>query len=221
MTASRPRVIVVDDFYPDPDAVRTWATRDQYRGARKYNYPGWQSRKALSSASLVRQFSEIIGAELEVQADNYTFGGFRVITAESGVTTMVHADVGPDWAGMIYLTEGLSEGCGTGFFRHKATGLEGPPSDRQARDLGYADAGSFQREVIRSSARVLADWELAQWVAPIYNRLILFRGCTLYHAPLGGHGDRVGGARLTHNFFFNERVNVGFLTIEERRVAGN
>jgi len=58
--------------------------------------------------------------------------------------------------------------------------------------------------VARRDMADLDKWELVRQVGPVYNRLVLFRGCEMYHAPLGGIGDSPRTARLTHNFFFNE-----------------
>jgi hypothetical protein len=70
--------------------------------------------------------------------------------------------------------------------------------------MGYEDADEFELQVIRRDMADLSAWELVSFVSPIYNRLVLFRGSELYHAPLRGFGDEPANSRLTHNFFFNE-----------------
>jgi hypothetical protein len=200
----RSRLIVVDDFYADPDSVRQAALRNDFRSASRYNYPGWQSSKALRTDALKTAFERIIGARIAVDADRLTWGGFRVITEETGRATKVHADTAVDWAGMVYLSPDAPPSAGTGFFRHIETGFPRPPADRVARGMGHADADAFEEAVARRDMADLDKWELTDWVAPVYNRLVLFRGCEFYHAPLGGFGDHPANARLTHNFFFNE-----------------
>ncbi|MFF2779589.1 DUF6445 family protein [Streptomyces sp. NPDC058052] len=200
----RSRLIVVDDFYADPDVVRAAALRSDFRSASRYNYPGWQSSKALSTDALQRAIEDIVGSPVHVDGDRLTWGGFRVITEETGRGSKVHADTAVDWAGMVYLTPGAPPSAGTGFFRHRETGFTRPPSDRVARSLGHADADAFEEGVARRDMADLDKWELVDRIAPVYNRLVLFRGCEFYHAPLGGLGDRPSNARITHNFFFNE-----------------
>jgi len=201
------RVVVVDNFYSDPDAVRRFALENMnFNSAGRYNYPGWQSEKALHSDQLKERFEEVLGVRIDVDPSRFTWGGFRVITKETGSRTKVHADSVVDWAGMVYLTPDAPMSVGTGFFRHKATGLESPPSDREARELGYSDAEEFDEKVVRRDMADLNKWELTGYVGPVYNRLVIFRGCELFHAPLGGVGDSAGNARLTHNFFFDEAV---------------
>lgn len=218
----RSKVHVVDDFYADPDSVRAAALDSQFRSASRYNYPGWQSDRALTTDALRTAFETIIGAQVLVEPERLTWGGFRLITAETGQVTKVHADTAVDWAGMVYLTPDAPPSAGTAFFRHKETGLVQPPDDRTARGMGYADADAFEEQVARRDMADLALWDVVDWVAPVYNRLILFRGCEFYHAPLGGVGDSPQNARLTHNFFFNEVVQVPTAArVVERRVSND
>ncbi|MFD5315849.1 DUF6445 family protein [Streptomyces sp. NPDC127098] len=199
----RSKVIVVDDFYPDPDVIRARALRSTFGDLNPVDYPGYASKLALDASMLRRRFSELVGGEVYVDKARLTWGGFRYITAESGVNTKAHADIRAiDWAGMVYLTPDAPMSAGTGFYRHKETGFEAPPTDRQARALGFCDAVEFDARVTSPDKADLSKWELTGWVGPVYNRLVLFRGCELYHAPLGGCGDGPETARLTHNFFF-------------------
>ncbi|WP_410676924.1 DUF6445 family protein [Amycolatopsis sp. cmx-4-68] len=199
----RDRTIVVDNFYANPDAVRERALRSQYADISPTDYPGFGSRMTIDSQSLRRRFAELVGAELNVDTARFTWGGFRFITEESARASKVHADTAVDWAGMVYLTPDAPMSAGTGFFRHKPSGFDTPPTDRQARSLGYCDAAQFDDAVIRQDKADFSKWELIDQVEPMYNRLILFCGGEKYHAPLGGCGDSPETARLTHIFFFN------------------
>lgn len=200
----RSRIVVVDDFYETPDAVRSFALRCGFRSAGRYNYPGWQSDKAVASDALRCSFEELIGNRIRPDPRRLTWGGFRIVTGGSGSVTKVHGDSAVDWAGLVFLSPEWEAGKGTGFFRHKLTGLFGPPSDSQARELGYESADEFELQVARRDMAVPEAWDLVGQTAPIYNRLVLLRGCELYHAPLGGFGDSVDTGRLTHVFFFDE-----------------
>lgn len=206
------KIIVVDDFYANPDAVRESALRGHFQSASHYNYPGWQSDRALHTEALKEALGRIIGQSLVVDTDRFTWGGFRLISERTGRLTKVHADTGVDWAGMVYLTPRAPMSAGTGFFRHRESDLAGPPADAEARQWGFADAAQFERDVARRDMAKLDRWKLESWVGPLYNRLVLFRGCELYHAPLGGCGDAPDNARLTHNFFFNEELVPSFVS---------
>jgi hypothetical protein len=197
------RLIVVDGFYANPDAVRARALRSHYADITPTDYPGYGSRLTIDSASLRDRFSDLLGAELNVDRARFTWGGFRFITEKSGRQAKVHADTAADWAGMVYLTPDAPMSSGTAFFRHRETGFDTPPTDRQARALGFSDASDFDDKVIRRDKADLSKWERVVHVGPVYNRLILFRGGEFYHAPMGGCGSGPETARLTHNFFFN------------------
>lgn len=203
--ASTRDLIVVDDFYAQPERLRDMAVKSRYAEISATDYPGYASQLRLETKAIERSFSGLIGVPLLVDRERFTWGGFRFITAESGTRPVVHADVAADWAGMVYLTPDCDASAGTGLYRHKATGFSGPPTDRQARALGYCDAAEFDDRVIRPDKADLSKWELARAIEPVFNRLVLFRGGTKYHAPLGGCGDGPETARLTHIFFFNER----------------
>lgn len=208
----RSKVIIVDDFYPNPDVIRERALQSEYADIASTRYPGYQTRLSIQNDAIKRTFEALIGSRVQVDRSRFTWGGFRFITGDSGRRTTVHADVNIDWAAMVYLTPGADMAAGTGFFRHRATGLEGPPTDRQARARGFADAHAFQQDVIGLDERDLSKWDLSATIAPVYNRLILFRGREFYHAPLAGLGDGPTSSRLTHSFFFNEVPLLGRTT---------
>ncbi|MET7746275.1 DUF6445 family protein [Streptomyces sp. NPDC005385] len=203
------RTIVVDNFYVNPGAVRERALRSQYADISPTDYPGFASRTTIDAQSLRQRFAGLVGAELNVDTARFTWGGFRFITEVSARKSKVHADTAVDWAGMVYLTPDAPMNAGTGFFRHRPSGFATPPTDRQARALGYCDAAQFDDEVIRQDKADLTQWELIGQVEPVYNRLVLFRGGEQYHAPMGGCGDSPGTARLTHIFFFNVVPDLG------------
>lgn len=196
-------MIVVENFYADPYAVRSRALKNTFANIAATDYPGFASKTSISSAGLVASIEALVGARLNIDTSRFTWGGFRFITQESGQRTVVHADTAVEWAGMVYLTPEPCPDSGTGFYRHWETGLTGPPTDRWARGAGFADSSEFDDRVIRPVKANLAQWSLERSVDATFNRLILFRGEHLYHAPLGGFGDSEESARLTHIFFFN------------------
>lgn len=205
------KVIIVDDFYAKPEKVRERALTSDYANIATTDYPGYASRLRLETETLKNLFGDMVGSELFVDKGRFTWGGFRFITEESGKHPRVHADVAADWAGMVYLTPGATMSAGTAFYRHKETGFDSPPTDRQARALGFSDASEFDDKVIRPDKADLSKWEETTRIEPLYNRLILFRGAELYHAPIGGCGNSPETARLTHIFFFNELPHTSFL----------
>ncbi|WP_189158746.1 DUF6445 family protein [Lentzea pudingi] len=200
----RTRMIVVDDFYDNADAVRESALDSSFISMGKYNYPGWQADKALSSEALWDRLELLIGAPLEREVSG-AFGAFRLISEETGSKTKVHADSASDWAALVYLTPDAPPSCGTGFYRHRPSGFFGPPTDEQAHAFGSADAEEFDSEVCRPDMADKAKWDLVGQVGPVYNRFVAFRGRELFHAPMGGCGVEPNECRLTQIFFFDEK----------------
>jgi hypothetical protein len=205
------KVIIVDNFYTKPERVRALALTSDYANIAPTDYPGYASKLRLETDTLKNLFGSLVDSELNVDKARFTWGGFRFITEESGKYTKVHADVATDWAGMVYLTPNAPMSAGTAFFRHKETGFEAPPTNREARALGFSDAAEFDDKVIRRDKADLSKWEQTTLIKPVYNRLILFRGCEFYHAPIGGCGNSPETARLTHSFFFNEMPHTSIL----------
>lgn len=201
---SEDQYIIIDNFYSDPDVIRQFALEEKYASVAKLNYPGYQSHKVFHSESIQKAFEKAIGKEIIVDTDRFTFGGFRLITEETGKMPKVHAD-SIDWAGLIFLSKDAPLDAGVGIYRHKETGLIGPPTDAEARSLGYEDAAEFERELVYRDQADLSKWEIIFQVEPLYNRLVLFKGRELYHAPIKGFGTTPEDCRITHNFFFMEK----------------
>lgn len=202
------KVIVIDNFYDNPDLVRRAALTSDFNSYAKYNYPGYQSYKAFNPSAISSIFEEVIGKPIDYDKESLTFGNFRLITEQTGNLSKIHADVMIDWAGLVFLTPDAPLDKGVGFFKHKASGLECPPTDLEARKMGYEDSDDFEERVIKPDMDNLEKWELISYVSPLYNRLVLFKGAEIYHAPMGGFGDEPENSRLTHNFFFKEKVLV-------------
>lgn len=208
MTVNK-KIIIVDNFYSDPDAVRALAINSVYVSGAKYNYPGYQSSKRFVTNEIKEKFEELIGKQIDTESlERFTFGAFRIITKETGSMPKVHADTVIDWAGLIFLTPNAPMECGVGFYKHKETGLEGPPTDEYARELGFEDANEFEEKIVRRDMADLSKWDLHSFVGPVYNRLVLFRGGDLYHAPMSGLGESTDDSRITQNFFFNEKISI-------------
>lgn len=196
-------IFLVENFYDQPDRVREYALKSRYANIEQTDYPGYASQVTLTTDALRARFEEILNAQIVVDDARFTWGGFRFITENTGQRGIIHADAATDWAAMVYLTPDAPMSSGTGFFRHKASGFNGPPSEREARALGFADSSEFDDAVIRPDKADWSKWELERSVEPIYNRLIIFKGGSLFHAPLGGGGMDRTNARLAHIFFFN------------------
>ena len=175
------QLMIVDNFYGNPDSVRQYALNQQFnvRG----NYPGLRTKPYLPD-----DLKEAIGYWMQQQgkvtewfeSSGYT-GAFQIATAND--RTWIHADHHNMWAGVCYLTPDAPFTAGTAFYRHKGSG------DFYRTDKDY-EGYDYTK------------WDLFDRIGNKYNRLILYRG-DLFHASLDYFGNDLQNGRLFQTFFFN------------------
>jgi len=197
-------LIVIDDFYADPDKVRNIALNAEYRNVQKLNYPGYQTVNAFVSEALKKKLGKLIGKPIEIHMEDVTFGKFRIMLKESTSRLKVHLDRASDWTGVLYLTP--QENCqgGTAFYRHRETGLDGPVGDEESKRFGHENWENLEEAIIERDTLRDAAWEETMFVGMKYNRLVLFRGGELFHSHTRSFGQCKESGRMTQNFFFDE-----------------
>jgi len=174
-------LIIVDNFYANPDAVRSFALQQDFD--IKGNFPGVRTRSFFTqdvkeAIEYNMQFAGKITNSYE--ASGFT-GAFQLTTAAD--RTWIHSDPYNMWAGVCYLTPDAPYTGGTGLFRHKATGEHSKiTTDHEGYD--YTKYDLFDR------------------IGNKYNRLIIYRG-DLFHASLDYFGDHMQNGRLFQTFFFD------------------
>jgi hypothetical protein len=188
------QIIVVDDFYEDPQQVRELALtngtfcRQPWR-PRLCEWVEYFPEDPVDEELMLR-FAEIVDANLEYE-EKYQ-GFFRLLTEDawsrlSVGPVIVHIDE-YDWIGIIGL---FPRGAGhIPFYRHKENGLSEIAGNHEWVGALISDAGDLSR------------WELIQEVALDFNRLVLFSP-RMFHAPSAGFGSTLRDAKLTQQFQFN------------------
>lgn len=177
-----PSLMVVDDFCPVIGQVRAsalasgfgkWAPNKGMIGSSIYdgmNFQGWHS-------PMVHSLSLAIGRPV---FPNSMF--FRV-TNEETEKAYTHSDrEAGDFTCVVYLSE-HKERSGTGFYRHRATGLAEMPCFAELRKKKWA---KLRKDIVHGGEN---EWEEIAFVAGLYNRAVIFRA-PLFHArrPKGGIG---------------------------------
>ena len=177
-------LIIVDNFYTDPDSVRRYALAQPFivRG----NFPGARTTPYLpddvkSAIEWNMQFAGKVTDWMNHSPEHSYTGAFQIAVASD--RTWIHSDYHNMWAGVCYLTPDAPYTSGTGLFRHRATG----EYSRITKDYEGYD---------------YTKWELFDRIGNRYNRLILYRG-DLFHASLNYFGDNQDTGRLFQTFFFN------------------
>ena len=194
-------VIIIDNFYQDPDEVREFALSQEF-GVRG-NYPGNRTESFLND-----ELKHYINSIIEPHDGKITYwgandgqdmytGAFQITT--SADRTWIHSDSTTGWAGVCYLSPNAPHTGGTGLFRHKETGVY-----REPRDVN-GERASFNEEplsLMENDYQDYTKWELVDTVGNVYNRLVLYRG-DIFHASLDYFGHDNESGRLFQTFFFS------------------
>ena len=199
------RFQVIDNFYQDPLAVRELARTVEYHpeGDLRKKFPGEESTADYFSDALIEKFSRALGKEVLVDRTRNAFGRFRYARKADVRPTQVHYD-DTDYTAVVYLS--LDRDCrgGTQFFRHRETGLDGPPSAQwlSERRLTHQE---FDAQIVLRDTLNSQKWELVEQCDMRFNRCVLLKGRDYFHGADHIFGDSFEDARLTQNFFFNVR----------------
>ena len=183
----RTNLIVVDDFYSDPDHTRKFALSQNFDV--KGNFPGLRTKEFLtdSANNVIKELVKPFSGKFVGFSSQYS-GSFQIATAKD--RTWIHADNGNKWAGVCYLTPNAPHTGGTGLFRHRETGACASfevPKNTNVQGMDYTK------------------WDLIDVVGNKYNRLVLYRG-DLFHASLDYFGDNNENGRLFQLFFFDTEL---------------
>jgi hypothetical protein len=179
----RTNLIIVDDFYFNPNEVREFALKQEFKV--RGNFPGLRTQSFINEAT-----KNYLQAILKPHSGNITkwddldglTGSFEIATSFD--RSWMHTDHHNTWAGIIYLTPNAPVSGGTGLFKHKAT-----ESRKEEGKLNY-----------ESETQDLTKWELVDKIGNIFNRLVLYRS-DLYHTSLDYFGKDKSDGRLFQLFF--------------------
>jgi tetratricopeptide (TPR) repeat protein len=206
-------LLVVDDFLPDPLAVREHALRLCEQMAIRPGgavYPGAQTPPQ-PIADTMQRVADWLGQA--VKWDSADHGALRCSLASDEARADVHVDsptLPHIYGGVLYLT--LPGDCagGTSFYRHRATGWAGRPDAATLKAAGHASFLDFQkRHLPPNRQRPFAEWQderdrLWEWMFEVpmrFNRLIIFRS-DFFHSITNLFGTDLASGRLVQLFHF-------------------
>lgn len=200
----RKRIMVVDDFYPDPGAVRRVATR------RKFFQPegitGWRTRPYYPRG-VRRRIERRFGVEIaewhsDPEAVAFANGVFFSAFSKGrrAEAVGVHADDPRSWITLlVYLTPDAPSDAGTSFWRHRETGLTTWPTQKDALRLGVELDELEER--LEADATKKTKWEEIDRVGNVYNRAVFYPGGML-HSATRHFGSDLRSGRLYQLFHF-------------------
>jgi hypothetical protein len=206
------KVIIVDDFYPDPHAVRKTALEAEYEDdPNLHNYPGKNTTTPYWNEQLNTLLNDIVGEKVCPEPTS-SCGHFRYVTATDTSSQLIHFDPKPAqiWAGVSYLSlpehyvvNDTKLDSGTKIYSHKRTGMDRAPADHiEGAILGVRTVDDmvhfFKTEGLNKSL-----WNVELNVDIKFNRLVLFRPW-LWHAMADHFGTNRYNSRLTQLFFLRK-----------------
>lgn len=201
-------VMVIDDFYANPHAVRTLALGGAYNSSLAY-YPGLHSTidpalKAPLHEALVRLLAAL--GSLHCQATDIS-SDFSIVTtpAREMLAAQKHPHVdGVPLAGVLYLNPDFE--VGTSFFKHRPTGLAFVRNPDEAQAL--ADWMRAHGDTAQPDTYAVGDdavWQHLHSVAGRFNRLVMYPGTAFHSIAMRDVAENysLDSARLTQRFFIN------------------
>lgn len=187
-------LIVVDDFYENPDLIRNYAinnlnfhTTNSSRGKR--------SKERFFVEGTKEKLESILGRKIvNWESEEYSNGIFQYCTSYDPV--VIHAD-SQQFAGVVYLTPDAPLETGTATYRSKVTG-------KKRFETGF-DEGS--EETFRGISKDFnyydrTQFEIIDKVANVYNRLVLWDAKAI-HSASDYFGDTIDNSRFFQLFFFD------------------
>lgn len=179
----RTNVIIVDDFYSNPDEVRQFALQQEFK--EKGNFPGRRTNSFITDEAkltLQKILKPHAGDIVKWDAVSGLTGCFEFTTSFD--RSWIHTDHYNTWAGIVYLTPNAPLSSGTGLFKHKLT------NNRK-------EEGKFNYD---GETQDITKWELVDRIGNVYNRLALYRS-DLFHSSLDYFGNDINNGRLFQLFF--------------------
>ena len=179
------KLFVVDNFYSNPDAVRSFALSQEFKEDIRW-YKGSRTTQPFRTNEHKLAFEKILGVEIPNWEEHGFNGCFQITTAKD--PQVYHYDL-QKWAGMIYLTPNAPIESGTRLMQSKINGTRhsSEPNVDMAFNGNFYDSTKF---------------DVADSAGNIYNRLVLMDARCIHSAgPYFGATPEDG--RLIHLFFFD------------------
>ena len=189
--ANKGTIIVVDDFYPDPHAIRAYGLAQTFEV--KGNYPGIRTGYQLEPspeygafANIKLLFEEILGKSITFWPEGYNSSFQYAMETDK---SWLHRDK-TIWSAIIFLTPNPPPNSGTKFYKHIATDIESAFNNEKLE-------AKLNEDTYKPEA-----WELMDTIGNKFNRCVFFKGIRT-HTSDQYFGSTKETARLFQMFFFN------------------
>lgn len=213
------QALIIDDFLEDPDALRDIAARSNfslYPGyAERKGYPGIRAEAPIDYSYTITELLEpLIKAHFGVPEQR----ALRKSICAFSLTTMAAEELGPlqrtphfdastpyHMAVLLFLCN--ENHGGTGFYRHKATGIQQITEGNREHYLDvYYEEINAQRPAQRYFDASNTHFEFLGMIPAKYNRMVIYPGSLLHTAcinPAISINPNPIHGRLTVNTFYD------------------
>ena len=187
-------VMVVDNFYKDPDAIREYAMNNLTFAPSGY-HKGERSQERFILNGTKEQFEQIIGRKVtNWEHPEYANGRFQFCV--DGDPIVYHVD-NQTFAAVVFLSPNAPLEAGTATYRSKITGAtrfeEFDTPEFVTTFKGYGDEISFYDG---------SSFEVVDRVGNVYNRLVIWDAKTI-HTATKYYGSNIQNSRFFQLFFFD------------------
>lgn len=183
------KVIIIDDFYPNPMEIRQKALSMEFKV--RGNFPGSRTEPFINGLiyeNIQKSLISTCGKITNFPTNDYN-ASFQIAFASD--RSWIHSDPWNEWAGVLYLTPDAPLSGGTGTFRHKQSGFyEHRPEHPELSAAAMNEGMDMTR------------FEKVDVIGNVFNRLVLFRGKS-FHMSLDYFGNQLDNCRLFQVFFFD------------------
>lgn len=182
---SIPNILVVDDFYQNPEEIIKDAFAVEFKADERF-YKGMRTEYRFLYPYIKEEFERLLGARITDWMDQPMNGIFQITNKNNPIVW--HSD-NQDYAAAIYLTPGHdAEKMGTSFWRDKTHGCRRPPDDEKICNEIFKEYNLLHPD----------NWELVDKIAAVFNRLVIWDAKMIHSASEYSEKDR-----LVQLFFFS------------------
>lgn len=194
-------LVIIDDFYDDPDSIRELALSSEYFEDKKslgYKFgnapwPGKMSKKIYAPSWIDTKISKLLNKNVR-QLRQIDTGAFRISKEGTQSSNMLHADGADEglYAGVLYLSKDREDIPGTIFYKQKSTNSDRALSREHLSQIVKDD--EFNQ---------LDKWTIHTVSNIVYNRFLLYPA-NKFHGIGPVFGDKDENARIVQVFNFIE-----------------
>lgn len=200
------QVLVVDDLYADPDAVRASALAGSFDSSLAY-YPGVHSSiRSEQLHALYTRLAKLISLTSGAHCNVEDFrSDFSLVTtpAKDMLAKQKHPHIdGSVLGGVVYLSPNLT--IGTSFFRHVPLGLSMlcTPEETERYNV-WLDQEGEREQPVTYAVEDGVSWQQLHTISGRYNRAVFYPGNAFHSIAMRDVGDALTleTARLTQRIF--------------------